>query len=151
MPLMSSPGRATSRANRLMRRSYKRRTLFFGGLRAPGLGIPRGLEPIFLHTPVERAAAQPESLRSLTHVSLRALQRFADQNGLHGFQAELFQILTLRAQHVQSEVSALNLIAAAHQDRAFQCVLELANITWPRILHEQLQSGRFEPLNRTPV
>src|SRR5713226_7941361 len=114
-PLISSPGSATNKANRLIRRSYKRRTLFFGGLRAPGLGIPRGLEPIFLHTPVERAATQAESFRSLTHVSLRPLQRFADQNGLHRFQAEFFQILTLRTQHVQPQVGALKLIAAAHQ------------------------------------
>src|SRR5258708_37769993 len=114
-----------------MRRSYKRRTGFFGALRMPGLGFPCGLEPILHHPPVERSAAETKSLRRLTDISLRSLQCLADQNRFHGFEAEFFEILALRAQHVQSKVCALDLISAAHEDRAFERVLQFAHIARP--------------------
>src|SRR5579863_543500 len=151
IPLTSKPGSATSSANTLMRRSYKRRTRFFGGLRTPGLGLPRGLEPILLHPPVERAAAEFQSLGCLAYISLGTLQRLADQNGFDGFKTELFQILALRTQHVQPKIGPLDLVAAAHQDSALKGMLELPHIPRPGVLHEQLQCGGFEALNGPPV
>src|SRR5260370_34144683 len=66
-PPTSSPGSATSRANKLTRRSYGRRARFRGGLRPPGLCDPCRLEPIILHTPVKGAAAESEVIYHLAH------------------------------------------------------------------------------------
>src|ERR1700727_2455744 len=71
MAVTIRPGRATKKENRLMRRSYSRRTRL-GGFRA-GCDFPGELKTIFFHPAVERASTQSKSFRSVAHVSLRAL------------------------------------------------------------------------------
>jgi hypothetical protein len=121
-----------------------------GGLRLPGW-VPCGLEPIFLHPAVERAAAEAEGFGGLAHVSLGALQCLADENRFHGFEAELFEILALRTKHVEAEVGALNLAAAAHQDGALESVLQFAHVAGPGVLQQQLQGGNLETFYGTAV
>src|SRR6202044_1742976 len=87
----------------------------------------------------------------LAHVSLRALQRLADQNSFHGFQAEIFEALALRPQHIQSQASPLNLVTTARQYRTLDRMFQFSNIPRPGVLHEKLQRGRFEALNWAPV
>src|SRR5580698_974021 len=116
MPLTIIPGSATSREKRLMRRSYRSRTRLRDGLRATGLELPRELEAILLHPAVEGTAAQSQRFRGMTHIPLRALQRFADENGFNSFQAEFFQVLTLSAGQVEAQISSLDFTAAAHED-----------------------------------
>ena len=134
-----------------MRRSYRSRPRLRDDLRAPGLELPCGLEAILLHPAVESATAQSQSFRGMANIPLRALQRFADQNGLHRFQAEFFQVLTLSAGEIEAQVGSLNLIAAAHEDSTFECVFQFAHIARPGILHEQLQSRSLKTLNGAPV
>src|ERR1022692_3494464 len=134
-----------------MRRSYSRRTRLRGGLRTPGLGLPRGLEPIFLHSAIKSAAAQSQSFRGLTHIALTPLQCLPDQDGFHRFQAEFFQVLALLAGHIETQIGSLDLAAPAHEDCALQRMLQPAHIARPGVLHEQLQSRGLETLNRTPV
>src|SRR5579863_10312798 len=134
-----------------MRRSYNRRVRFRGGLRPRGFGLARGLEPILLHPPVKCSAAEPKGFSRVAHISLGTLQRLSDQNGFDGFEAEFFEILALRPQHVQSQVGSLNLITAAHQDSALESVFQFAHITRPAVLHEELQGRRLETLYRAPV
>src|SRR4029077_12390457 len=89
-PPTRSPGSATSRVNKLTRRSYGRRARFRGGLRPPGLGVPCGLEPILLHPPVEGAAAESEDLGRLAHIPMETLQCLADQNSFSRTYPKLF-------------------------------------------------------------
>src|SRR6516164_730779 len=111
----------------------------------------RGLEPIFLHTPVKRATAQAQGFRSLADIPLKALQRLAHQHRLDGLEAEIFQILSLRARGTQREIRGLNLVGASHEHSAFHRMLQLANISGPRVLHHSLESGGIEALDGTPV
>src|ERR1700680_4245045 len=97
-PLKSMPGRATNREKRLIRRSYNRRTRWRGGFRNVGFGFPRGLKPIFFHPPIKSSATEPQHLGGLAYITLRTLQRFADQNAFHRLKAEFFQVLTKLAQ-----------------------------------------------------
>src|SRR6202041_877144 len=94
---------------------------------------PTTLEAIFLHPAVQSATAQSQSFRGMAHIALRALQRLADQNGFHRFQAEFFEVLALPAGQVEAQVGALDLRAAAHEDGALQRVLQLAYIARPGI------------------
>src|SRR5260370_19101811 len=89
-PPTSSPGSATSRANKLTRRSYGRRARFRGGLRAPGFGVPCGLEPILLHPPIKGAAAESQDLGRLAPIPLETLQCLADHIRFYEFNADRF-------------------------------------------------------------
>src|SRR6202522_2841479 len=151
MPPTIIEGRATSKEKRLMRRSYRRRTRLREGLRTPGPGLPRGLEAILFHPAVKSTAAQSQSVRGVAHVPLRALQRLANKNSFHGFQAEFFQVLTLLTGQVQAQIGALDLVAPAHENSALQRVFQFAYVTRPGVLREQLQSRGLETLNRAPV
>src|ERR1700732_2607650 len=137
-PLRSMPGRATNSEKRLIRRSYNRRTRLRGGFRNVGFGFPSGLKPIFFHPPIKSSATEPQDLGGLAYITLRTLQGFADQNGFHRLKAEIFQVLTMLAQGVQSQVGAFNLSSTAHQNRTLQGVLEFADVSWPGVLHQQL-------------
>ena len=86
MPLRSMPGRATSSEKRVIRRSYNRRTRLRGGFRNVGF-VPNGLEPILFHPPIESSATEPQHLGGLAYITVGTLQRFADQNRFHGFEA----------------------------------------------------------------
>src|SRR5579862_595014 len=136
MPAVTSPGSATRNAKRLMRRSYSNLTRRRGGLRALGRKPPCELEPILLHPPVECSATQPQSFRRLTHIALKTLQSFSDQNRFHRFQAEVFKILALWPQQVEPEVATLDFFASAHQDSALDRVIQLAYVSRPGILHQ---------------
>src|SRR5882762_11880346 len=151
MPLRSMPGRATNSEKRVIRRSYNRRTRLRGGFRNVGFGFPSGLKPIFFHPPIKSSATEPQHLGGLAYITLRTLHRFADQNGLHGLKAEIFQVLTMLTQRVQSQVGAFNLSSTAHQNRTLEGVFEFADISWPRVLHQQLQRGSLESLDGPPV
>src|SRR5580700_9856801 len=54
---------------------------------------PGSLDAIFLHPPVECAAAQAEGVCRLAHVPSGTRQGFADEDTLNGFQAHLFESL----------------------------------------------------------
>src|SRR5229473_6638150 len=116
-PLSSMPGRATNNEKRLIRRSYNQRTRLRGAFRNVGFGFPRGLEPILFHPPIKGSATEPQHLGGLAYITVRTLQRFADQNGFHGLKAEIFQVLAVLAHRVQSQVSTFNLSSTAHQNR----------------------------------
>src|SRR6202000_1981077 len=49
------------------------------------------LEAIFLHPPVQSATAQTERLGSLTHITIAASQRLADENTFYSFEAHIFK------------------------------------------------------------
>src|SRR5260370_21338016 len=120
MPRRSLRGRATNSEKRLIRRSYNRRTRLRGGFRNVGFGFPSGLKPILFHPPIKSSATEPQHLGGLAYITLRTLQRFADQNGFHRLKAEFFQGLTMLAKGVQSQVGAFNLSSTAHKNRTLE-------------------------------
>ena len=73
-----------------------------------------GLEPIFFHPPVQGAATQAQRLCGLTHVALKALQRFANQDTFYGLKTLFFQILGPGALRGNAKVGRLNLVGSAH-------------------------------------
>src|ERR1700691_548822 len=86
--LLSAPGTARSTEKRATRRSKGARR-GFRNLRLHD-SLTSGLEPILFHPPVQGAAAQAKRFRRLTHVALKALQRFANQNSLNRFKTQFF-------------------------------------------------------------
>src|ERR1017187_10261048 len=138
------PGSAANTANKAIRFSKSSLALRERGrrVRAADLESPPELESIPLHPAVKSAAAQPQGLSRLTDVAVEALQRFANQDALDFFDAEFFQVLSLRALHIQTKVRNLNLAAVAHQDRTFQGVLQFTYVARPSVLHHRLQRSR---------
>src|SRR6266404_443581 len=120
MPLITSPGTTSSNDNRMTLRSNGAR-LVLRKLRF-GEWVETGLEPIFFHPPVQGATAQAQRFRRLTHVALKALQRFANKDTFNGLQTQFLKVQCLRTLNSQSKVGWLNLIGAAHQDSPFQRV-----------------------------
>src|SRR6478672_1940110 len=92
MPLKTRPGATRSIMNRVTRRSNGARCFLF--LRGAGL-MTRGLEPILFHPPIEGATAQAESFCCLAYISLKALQRLADQDTFNRFETQFFKTLCL--------------------------------------------------------
>ena len=68
--LSAIPGRATKNANRLILRSYSKRTRLRGGFRNEGVRLPRGLEPILFHPPIQSSATEPQHFSGLADIPL---------------------------------------------------------------------------------
>src|ERR1035438_8000775 len=119
------PGRAANTANKAIRFSKSSLDLRerARGVRAADLESPPELESIPLHPAVKSATAQAQGLSRLTDVAVEPLQRFAHQDALDFFDAEFFQVLPLRALHIQPQIRDLNLAGVAHEHRPFQGVL----------------------------
>jgi Domain of unknown function (DUF4188) len=83
---MSSPGVTSKIENQMTRRSNE--TLCDLRFLPVAELMTRGLETIFFHPPVQRAAAQTQSLCRLAHVTLKALQRLADQDTFNCFETQ---------------------------------------------------------------
>src|SRR5215469_9529342 len=109
------------------------------------------LDPILLHSPVQRTATQAQRLRGLTDVPLKSLQSLSHQYGLNRFQTELFEILRLSPLRTERKVSSLNFLGAAHQHRTFDRVLQLAYVTRPGILQKTLNGGGIKFLYGPPI
>src|SRR5689334_3273770 len=89
IPLMSNPGVTRRTEKRVTRRSNGARLFGFLRIAEP---VTLGLEPILFHPPIQSAAAQAQSICRLAHVSLKALQRLADQDTFNCFQTQFFQV-----------------------------------------------------------
>src|SRR5260370_3866818 len=132
-PLTRRAGATSKMEKRVTRRSKGARCDFLWlGL---GESLALGLEPILFHPPVQRAAAQAECFRRLTHVALKALQCFANQNTFYGLQTQFFQILRLRALRAQPEVGGVALVRPVPEAIAFQGLFQLPHAIRPGILH----------------
>src|SRR4029077_5199015 len=136
MPLTRIPGATNRIENRVTRRSKGARS--FRLFRTVELRT-RGLEPIFFHPPVEGTAAQAECFCRLAHVSLKALQSFADQDTFNRLQTQFLQILGLPARRNQSEICRLDLFRTAHQDGALHRVFQFAHVPRPGVVEKRLQ------------
>ena len=112
-----------------------------------GSWVATGLEPIFFHSPVQGATAQAESFCRLAHVTLKALQRFANKNTFYRLQTQFLEVLCLRALNSKAKISRMNLAGASHEDSPLQRVLQLAYIARPGILDQSLQGGRIKAFN----
>src|SRR5277367_5045004 len=117
MSASRTPASPDPRVSSRIRFSWLNRRLGFGGgwTRDCGREEPEArVEPgvwlaasdsIFLQPSVERAAAQTERISRLADVSAIAVDGFADQQGLHLFQAEILHPLRAFAPIPQAQIA----------------------------------------------
>src|SRR5580704_1910530 len=113
--------------------------------------LARGLEPILFHSPVQRTATQAQRFRGLSYVALKAPKRFTNQNSLNCLQTQFFEVLRSRALYAQAKIGWLNLFSKAHENGAFDGMLQFTNVARPRMLREELQCNRIKTFNLTAV
>src|SRR5579862_7184 len=114
-----------------------------------------GLDAIFLHPPVESAAAQAEGFCRLAHVPVGTRQGFADENTLNGLQAHLLETLgdssAGAARGGEAKISCFDLAAARHQHRALDGVVQLADVARPWMLQHRLNGPAVDSLHLLAV
>jgi hypothetical protein len=88
-------------------------------------------ESVTLNASVESAAAQSEQLRRMADVSVKAGESLSYQNTLNFLQTQILQTRRAGALVPKSEVFDADARTLRHQDRPFDDVTELADVSGP--------------------
>ena len=119
-----------------------------GFLRLNGFSF-RGLKPILFHSTIERAAAQAKGLGGLAHIALKTCSAFRIRIVSTDSRLSSSRFCACDRCRPKPRSAGWIFSAAAHQDSAFQGVLQLANVAGPGILHQGLQGEGSSP--RSPA
>src|SRR4051812_15731587 len=94
-----------------------------------------GSEAILFDPTVEAPATESERFGRMTYVASMTRQRLPDQKGFYLFQAHLLD-RTGAISRLQRKIFRPDVLAGAHQYRAFDRVIEFAHVSGPGILQQ---------------
>src|ERR1700761_5208062 len=80
----------------------------------------------------------------MANVAARTSQGLADENALHGFEAEFIKALAGGANLAQAQVGNLDARTASHEDRALDRVVQLPDVARPAVLEHGVQGAGLE-------
>src|SRR5690242_17374794 len=101
---------------------------------------------------VQRAAAQAEGFRGLTHVPLVARECLLDEESLHLVEREILESRRIRrARRAETQVAGAHELALREEDGALHRVIELADVPRPRMIEERLHRAEVEAGERLAI
>ncbi len=104
-----------------------------------------------LQAAVERASAQAEGLCRLARIAIISSQRLFNQKRLYFFKTHVLEIARFGGAGRQTQIARSDLSILRHKHRAFDDVIELANISGERMLQQTLSCSFIETANRFPL
>src|SRR5450432_3769494 len=111
----------------------------------------RGSEAMHGQAAIDRAAADSERLRGVTHVSIVARERLLNQHALRLLERDLFGARARTRGGAQREIDRALLLPLRQQHRALDDVIELADVSRPWMLEQRLHCGVVERREQLPV
>src|SRR5205823_8182189 len=103
------------------------------------------LELVRSDSPIKRTARQTKRLGGAAHVAVVATQRFLNQQPLDFLECQVLEPGCRRARAAKAEIVGADLLRLREQYRTLHRVIELANVTGPRMLEKHLHGAGVEP------
>src|SRR5712691_7319194 len=101
-------------------------------------------EAVPLQPPVQRAAAEAQRFRGLAHVAVGPRHRLLDQESFDLLEAHVLHPRSRIAVDAEPQLAESDRRALRHQDAAFHGVVELADISRPRVIEQRLKRRLLE-------